>query len=88
MIAIPRLSPAAFIPDGTLRTNGFTIGKAYRVRRREGNCGVVVNDNGHDRTIFLDGSPCAHIVSIYSTDRNWPRQFVVGYFEILKEANE
>jgi hypothetical protein len=82
MKVTPRVNPSAFVPAGTLSTNGFTIGRAYEVVGMQGNCGVVVNDNGHERVVLLDGSPCAHIVSRYRNAHRWPVQNVVGYMEV------
>lgn len=79
--AIPRLAQEVkgqpFLrPESVpLLTNGFTIGKSYPILRQEANVYIVVNDRGHERIIFTDGSLCAHIVTRYG---NHP----AGFFEI------
>lgn len=69
-----------------LCTNGFTLGRKYRAVRSEGNGVVVLNDNGHERFVLLDGSPSAHIkaASGNAKPREFPYLFErsAGYFRV------
>lgn len=67
-----------------LTTNGFTIGMAYQVIRLEGSLGVVINDNGHERVIGLDGAPSAHLKGKFYSKRHplHAHEVCVGYFQI------
>lgn len=94
MVAIPRLSDnCAGLREGeSIDTNGFTIGKEYPIIKKVGvigdeRLGLVRNDNGHERLVFLDGSPCAHITKQFANldlFRCLRTQIVVGYFEVKK----
>lgn len=62
-------------------TNGFTLGKRYKVSRLGGykNClANVLNDNGHERVVSLDGSRSAHLTSPCG-------RFCSGHFEVERE---
>jgi len=68
-----------------IRTNGFTLGKEYRVieTHEPGKAVTVVNDRGHRRTVVPDGSPCAHITSV--REGRFPVQRPIGCFVKVDE---
>lgn len=72
---IPR---SRMTPDGT---NGFTLDKAYTPIRVEGNVFIVLNDNGHERAIVTDESPCAHITRLV-TRGYFKDHYPCGFFEV------
>jgi hypothetical protein len=85
----PRLLPSAIFTPASLHTNGFTIGRLYKVvqTHEPGRAVTVSNDKGYLRTVVPDGSACAHIVSKFTRDR-WERQVPVGCFVYVKKFDE
>jgi hypothetical protein len=75
---IPRLA----FSESPINTNGFTIGKTYPVYNVEGLGVTVLNDNGHERFVCLDGKETAHIMHTTKT-RFGMQSRSAGYFEII-----
>jgi len=60
-------------------TNGFTLDKRYKVQRLTGykdRLALVLNDNGHERIVGLDGRRSAHLLA---------HDEPAGYFEIVND---
>lgn len=87
--AIPRIKKGYeyLLVENKVDTNGFTIGKRYKIVCNEFNGYIVLNDNGHQRFIMADGCISGHIVTkptgqpMTSSFRD---QIPVGYFEIVE----
>ena len=80
--AIPKLLPGY---DKAHVLNGFTLGRAYRVIRLEGNNFVLRNDNGHERVIGACGQPSPHIKAYVQPHPGSPHVYeaCAGYFQII-----
>jgi hypothetical protein len=71
--------------------NGFTIGKRYAIIKMDGNNAVVLNDNGHERSVGLDGGKSAHIKRRHQWGSDMSPYYTeecVGYFEIVFQEEE
>lgn len=85
----PRLLPSVTQTPASLSTNGFTLGRFYRVvqTHEPGRAVTVCNDRGHLRTVIPDGSACAHIVRSFTRSR-MQLQEPVGCFVSVKKFIE
>jgi hypothetical protein len=80
---IPRVLDSEKGKPGVIRTNGFTISAFYNIIGHEGSCAIVRNDNGHKRVVFMDGSPCSHIVRVFMGASNREKQVMAGFFQVI-----
>jgi hypothetical protein len=60
-------------------TNGFTIGRSYRIRSDNGRVATVLNDNGHERVVPLDKGSNAHLQNAWGC---------AGYFAVYSYSEE
>ena len=89
MKAIPwiREEHKPLVRAAKLDTNGFTIGKEYKIARESGSGYIVYNDNGHERFIMPD-CDSGHIVVRLHPGLGYPTQKPVGYFQIISDCQE
>lgn len=77
--------PVLFAGEHASNTNGFTIGKPYRVQRREGygdRLCLVLNDNGHER--IVDDGPRSPHLTYSEPARDYGFHKLVGRFIIME----
>ena len=74
--------------DSLHDTNGFTLGKAYRVVGMQGAYLLVRNDNGDGCVISADGSPSPHLKAYVQTPPGPPcsDEVCAGRFLITTEG--